>query len=572
MAKRRYFDDLPGVKAPRANFNLSHRVATTMSPGLLHPIDLVEVLPGDTWTVDSAQLVKLSVPFVRPIMDDVYLDTYSFFIPLRLCYNQLEDVFGNSNPSSYTETELASIPKFQAVANMPTPPGVHFENVPETGTVYDYLGMPTQTVLKDIVSDAGNAMDAYYSPLPARAFALVWNEYFRNQQVDQEVNVNLGSAVTASEKPNTDGWSPSNYGGELPPVRRYGDYFSTAMLAPQKGPAVKIPIAGTPLSTVNGVVVPSVSSYPYPIQLMSSTTDGATDGALYFSGSSKEIVKEVMGSLPSGETENFVNSNLVVGEPTDGTINALRTAFQLQKYLERDAFYGTRYREYLYASYGVVSQDARLQVPEFLGGTHNRLQISQIMSTANTDTVAQGQFSGQISSLSEKNLRFSKSIPEHGYILTVACIRYKHLYSQAVKKLWFRFDREDFYDKLFSNLGQKAIRYNELTGFDVGVSGSGLPRIFGYQENFAEYRTILDSVTGQMRPQSGNLGQYWSLADVYNKLPAVSDIAHEESNSFERVLTTLPEKQHPFIVDFNFRCSVARVVSPYSMPGFADHH
>ena len=332
MAKRkRNFDALPGVNRPRANFNLSHRVATTMRPGLLHPIDIVEVLAGDTWTVDSAQLVKLSVPFVRPIMDDVYLDTYSFFIPLRLCYNQLEDVFGDSSPSSYESRELASIPKFLASALMPTPPAVTFENVPETGTVYDYLGMPTKTVLEDMVVDSGNSVDSYYSPLPARALALVWNEYFRNQQVDQEVNVNLASAPSAGELPNTNAWGPTNYGGQLPPVRRYGDYFSTAMLAPQKGPAVKIPISGTPLSTVSGVVNPSVSSYPYPIQLMSGTTDGSTDGALYFSSSTREIVKEISGGNVPSSTESFVNSNLVVGEPTDGTINALRTAFQLQK-------------------------------------------------------------------------------------------------------------------------------------------------------------------------------------------------------------------------------------------------
>lgn len=557
--RRRHFDDLPGVKRPRANFNLSHRVATTMKPGLLHPIDIVEVLPGDTWTVDSASLTKLVVPLVRPIMDDVYLDTYSFFVPLRLCMSELEDVFGDSSPSAYESQELVKIPTFHAsVAKSGST-----QNIPASGTVYDYLGMVTDFVA------LGAEASADYSPLPARAFAIVWNEFFRNQQVDQEVNVNLASAVSAGELPNADAWSPTNYGGKLPPVRRYGDYFSTAMLAPQKGPAVKIPISGTPLSTVSGVVNPSVSSYPYPIQLMSGTTDGGTDGVLYFSSSAHEIVKPVIGGDLPATTENFVNSNLVVGEPIDGTINALRTAFQLQKYLERDAFYGSRYREYLYASYGVISQDSRVQVPEFLGGTHNRLQISQIMSTASTESVAQGQFSGQISSLSEKNLRFSKSIPEHGYIITVAAIRYKHLYSQAVSQLWFRTRREDFYDPLFSNLGQKSIGVKELIGLDQSMTS----KIFGYQENFAEYRTIFDRVSGQMRPADGNTGQYWSLADRFAGVPSLSDLVHEQTDSFDRVLTaTAASGVDPFVVDFNFRCSVARVVSPYSMPGFADHH
>ena len=561
MAKRRrHFDDLPGVKRPRANFDLSHRVATTMKPGLLHPIDWVEVLPGDTWTVDSVNLTKLVTPLVRPIMDDVYLDTYSFFVPLRLCMDKLEDVFGDSSPSAYESQDLEVIPTFQAQVTK----GGSTQNIPSLGTVYDYLGMITDSVaIKSVEASAD------YSVLPCRAFALVWNEFFRNQQVDQEVNVNKASAVSASELPNNNAWSPTNYGGQLPPVRRYGDYFSTCMLAPQKGPAVKIPIAGTPLSTVSGVVTPSVSSYPYPIRLMSGTTDGSTDGALYFSSSTCEIVKPVIGGDLPESTENFINSNLVVGEPTDGTINALRLAFQLQKYLERDAFYGSRYREYLYASYGVVSQDSRVQVPEFLGGTHNRLQISQIMSTAGTDSVAQGQFSGQISSLSEKNLKYSKSIPEHGYVITVAAIRYKHLYSQAVQPAWFRTRREHFYDPLFSNLGQQAIPVREIIGLDQSMTST----VFGYQENFAEYRTILDRVTGQMRPMDGNTGQYWSLADRFDGVPSLSDIVHEQTDSFDRVLTaTSTSGVDPFIVDFNFRCSTARVVSPYSMPGFADHH
>ena len=555
--KRRYFDDLPGVKAPRANFNLSHRVATTMKPGLLHPIKIVEVLPGDTWTVDSAQLVKLVTPFVRPIMDDVYLDTYSFFVPLRLCYDKLEDVFGDSAPSAYESPDLSVIPSFLMSFSQGVGTRV---NIPESGTVYDYLGAITDDVLFD--PSVGGNFNCTYSVLPARAFALVWNEFFRNQHIDQEVAVNLSGVASTAEKPNNNDWSPTNYGGKLPPVRRYGDYFSTCMLAPQKGPAVKIPIDGTP-------VVGSASLHDMNTFLKFGESDSGfyTDGLSYFK-SDGSVVCDTSVPLPSSYV-GVRSSNLVVGKSDDGTINALRTAFQLQKYLERDAFYGTRYREYIYASTGVHVPDQRVQVPEFLGGTHNRLQISQIMSTASTDKVPLGQFSGQISSLSEKNLRFSKSIPEHGYIITVAAIRYKHLYSQAVQKLWFRFRREDFYDKLFSNLGQKAIGLEELVG--INFEGDSR-RLLGYQENFAEYRTIFDAVTGQMRPMDGKTGQYWSLADRFANMPSLSDVVHEQTDSFDRVLAATTEPVDPFIVDFNFRCSVARVVSPYSMPGFADHH
>lgn len=557
MAKRRrYFDDLPGVKRPRANFDLSHRVATTMRPGLLHPIDVVEVLPGDTWTVDSASLIKSVVPLVRPIMDDVFLDTYSFFVPLRICFDGLEDVFGDSSPSAYTEPELDMIPNF-VVEYQSGPSGVTGVNLPSSGTVCDYLGMTPDLVG---ISPIDHTANAYYSVLPIRAFALIWNEFFRNQQIDQEVAVNLAGTTIVGERPNTNAWSPTNYAGQLPPVRRYGDYFSTAMLAPQKGPAVKIPIKGTPIDTVH-----SANRFGSGVGMVLTTSTGGISGNLRVNNGALAVEA---GSAASGN--GIYGSNLVLGESSDGTINALRTAFQLQKYLERDAFYGSRYREYLYASYGVISQDARVQVPEFLGGTHNRLNIAQIMSTAATDQIAQGQFSGQISSLSDKRLKFSKSVPEHGYIITVACIRYKHLYSQAVQKLWFRQKREDFYDPLFSNLGQMAIYTRELFGGDPTDNPN--PTILGYQENFAEYRTILDRVTGQMRPTDGNTGQYWSLADRFDGVPSLSDLVHEQTDSFDRVFAALPENVHPFVVDFNFRCSVARVVSPYSMPGFADHH
>jgi hypothetical protein len=466
---------------------------------------------------------------------------FDFF---RLCYDRLEDVFGDSAPSAYESSDLAVIPSFSITKDA----SGSTSNLPPSGSVYDYLGAITDSVAlgsQDLVQG--------YSPLPARAFALIWNEFFRNQQIDQEVNVNLSGSVSSSELPNFDSWSPTNYSGQLPPIRRYGDYFSTAMLAPQKGPAVKIPISGAPI--VSDVSMHDMGGR----QIRFGTSEnGVTQGGPVCVASDGQLGHSYGTDISDAY---FSYSNLVTDD--GGTINALRTAFQLQKYLERDAFYGSRYREYLYASYGIISQDARVQVPEFLGGTHNRLQISQIMSTASTDKVPLGQFSGQISSLSEKNLKFSKSIPEHGYIITVAAIRYKHLYSQAVQKLWFRFRREDFYDKLFSNLGQKGIGLEELVGLNTATSS--IPRLLGYQENFAEYRTIFDSVTGQMRPVDGNTGQYWSLADRFEGLPSLSDVVHEQTDSFDRVLTAATEPVDPFIVDFNFRCSVARVVSPLSL-------
>uniref|UniRef100_A0AAU8AUH2 Major capsid protein n=1 Tax=Dulem virus 80 TaxID=3145791 RepID=A0AAU8AUH2_9VIRU len=553
---RRWFDDLPSVKRRRSNFDLSHRVATTMQVGKLTPIDVVEVLPGDTWTVTPASFTRLSRPLIRPIMDDVYLDSYSFFVPLRLCMSDFEQVFGDSSTTAYSSPDLKVIP---SIIYGNTQAGV----LAASGTVADYLGIPSsiaydQSGMVSFCSDI--------SILPFRAFALIWNEFFRDQNVDQETYVNLGNTPSNSERVNSDAWSPTNYFGKLPLVRRYGDLFSTALPGPQKGPSMKIPgIAGAPVYTTSNVQLTG-----YHNTLSFTRTNGgsqALSGPLGISNGRAAINESESGFDYSSLV--YPNNLAVLRANNDGTINALRTAFQLQKYLERDAIYGTRYREYLYAAYGVTSPDSRIQIPEFLAGAHNRMNIQQVPSTVSSGTVPQGTYAANIASLSEHSGGFSKSFTEHGYIVTVACVRYKHLYSQSISSLWRRLKREDFYDPLFANLGMQAVYVEDVYG--VALDTLQKP-VFGYQEAFANYRTILDRVSGQMRPDSGNLGQFWSLADKFAGPPSLIDLVHEDGTSFERVLSSSQSVEDPFVVDFNFKCSVARVVSPYSMPGYVDHH
>ncbi|UPW41829.1 major capsid protein [Peromfec virus RodF5_17] len=558
MARRsrsRTLDDVPAVHRRRSNFDLSHRVATTMKVGKLTPIDIVEVLPGDTWSVTPASLTRLSVPLVRPIMDDMFLDTYSFFVPLRLVFDETESVFGDSSPSAYDTPDLATFPLASTVDS---------DNTIAPGTVLDYLGLPSDISLPDEAVPVSGG----WSILPARAFALIWNEFFRSEQVDDPVYIYKENWMSDLELPNNGSWSPTNYTGQLPPVRRYGDLFSTCVVKPQKGPSVLVPgIAKAPISTVSNSVV--TGAHSSMIVRFSSSGNVPSQGLFAGTSSTGSLGLGSSGTTFSGN--GVYPSNLVIDDSNPGyTINALRTAFQLQKYLERDSIFGSRYREYLYASYGVTSPDSRLQLPEFLAGAHNRLNIAQIPSTSATTSDPLGQYGANINSLSEHSGRFSKSFTEHGYIITVGCIRYKHLYSQAVAPLFRRSSRTDFYDPLFANLGQQAIMTNSV----VGSADSGeTPTVFGYNEAFASYRTILDRVSGQMRPISGNIGQYWSLADKFTSIPSLADIIHENGDSFDRVLVAgSGSGVDPFIIDFNFRCSVARVVSPYSIPGYADHH
>lgn len=564
MSRRRHnrksFADLPGVYRPRRNFNLSHRVLTTMKVGQLTPIDIKEVLPGDTWTERHASLTRLTSSFIHPIMDNMFLDTYSFFVPLRLCQSNLEDVFGDSSPNAYSELDLAEI----AHLTQESDPGD-----PVAGSVADYMGLAPGSV--------GGV--PRISVLPFRAFALIWNEFFRNQAVDNEVNVSLGSVPSGNESFNGNAWSETNYMGMLPPVSRYKDYFSTALVAPQKGPAVTIPgVVGAPVVTSSTDTV--TGSHPGVRILNQVGTAPVVDPADVYAlgvaggdGSSSRFTYSTT-SL-SDQNGGLYFSNLETGSSDAGTINALRTAFQMQKYLERDAIYGSRYREYLYAAYGVYSPDARLQVPEFLSGAHNRIAVQQQVISANgtnpegssqTNGYLPGNVAGYTQSMSSKDGRFSKSFTEHGYIITVGCIRFKHLYSQAVSRLWTRTQREHFYDPLFANLGQQAIYKYELYG---GYSGNA--PVLGYQEAWADYRTVFDRTSGAARPDGTNgIGFYWSLADSFTAAPTLVDIIHENGSALQRVITVT--NIDPFIIDFAFQDSVARVVTAFSTPGYADHH
>lgn len=563
------FGQLPDVYRKRYPFPAHWRHSTTAPVGKLVPLPPKEVLPGSTWSINMSDLVQLSSTFIRPIMDDVYIDTYAFFVPLRILYDDFEKVFGNPSPSQYTSPSFALLPRMEGNEGS----GGFVLNVP-VGTVLDHLGLPTFADL------AGSQ----YSALPARANAFIWNEFFANQNVDQQVSFNK-DLDTDGENPNSLPWSPTNYTGQLPPVSRFMDYFSTLQLSPQKGPAVRIP--------------GFVSDFPVFATSSSNSLNNigvsATSLGFYNATPSIDVNNKALGLFGSGnsfvtkagtqETIQDSGARLIVNNlhafpnfQSDATISSLRTAFQIQKYYERDAVFGSRYREYLYASYGVTSDDASLQIPQFLAHGHHRLDITSVASTSDavsgdSQTYPVGQFAGS-SRTAGKQLSFTKSFTEHGYLFFCFAIRYKHLYSQGIDKLWKRYSRTDFYDPLFANISQQAVMLDELWG--EAVSGSTMPNDFvlGYQDAWSEYRTFQSSVSGQMRPNptSDGLGKYWSLADFYTAQPSLSDLIHETQEPWDRVLSVSTSVQDPFIIDFDFKGVVSMVVPYSSIPGYADHH
>lgn len=540
----------PDVKLARANFNLSHRVLTSLNPGVLVPLEFEEVIPGDSMNDASTHLVRVSSSFAKPFVGDVYLDTYKFFVPLRLVMKDLEKVFGQSGLTQWqrTEDQQQSIPVTLEASTV------------TKGSVADYLGLPV-----------GSALPEGLSVLPFRAFALIWNEWFRNQNVHDDVNVSDASTRQSYEKINSNAWSSSNYFGMLPPVNRYKDYFTSCLLAPQKG--VEFYLDGSQVDP-KFVTFGAVDDYVYrgsPVWL-------DANGNAVINGSPL-----VAGNDNNGEATYIDDGYSTPGNPAIvGIGNAMyhipsvsesRLAFQMQKYLEADALGGSRYREYILSHYGVDNGDARMQIPEFLAGAHNRINVQQVAATAQTEisgeTYPVGSLAGYSQTIGNKKAHYVKSITEHGYIFTVICVRQKHDYAQGIHKKWTRNVRTAFYDPKFAFLSFQPVYTSELYGFVPALKGT----VLGYQEPYGELRCGINQVTAGMRPTgSGSLGDTWSIADRFTGTPTLANLSDETMANLERVVTVDPTQEDMFIVDTWFDRSAVRIIPAYATPGLVDHH
>lgn len=535
----------PQVRMNRSKFDLSKGVKTTMSVGRLYPIDIQEVLPGDTFKNKTVCVARVTSSFFKPVMDNAFMDIYHFFVPYRLLYKDSERVFGNPNPSAYEDNDLSSFPSFGS------------QQTVVSGSIADYLGLPVGRIPGDI------------SVLPFRAFAKVYDQWFRNENVVDEVYIQSGAKV-ASENLNANDFAPNNYTGMPPYVGKKKDYFTSCLPSPQKGAPVSVSLSGnlpvTTSSPTSPLILQSVGDAMKQIAVTSPNTPISTD-------SSVDIIGNYLGSSTLGANTylTLANNQLQVdaSDINFANINDLRFAFQLQKMLERDALYGSRYNEYLLGHFGVTSPDARLQFTEYLGGARIPIGVQQVAQTSegteNSPLANLGAFS-----LSNGRSRYSKGFVEHGYILTVACIRTMHTYQQGINKMWSRLERNDFYDPLYATLGEQPVYKSEL--YAVGQN-SVKGDIFGYNEAWADYRYSPSRVSGQMRSGIVNTLDKWHFADYYSNAPTLTeDFTDETSLFFDRTVSVPSESQDNFICDFWFDTKATRVMPLYSIPGLIDHH
>lgn len=545
MARGHSLQNVPIPRFPRARFNLSHSVTTSMDVGTLYPIDWQEVVPGDVFKCRAFDVSRVTSSFLKPVMDNLFLDVYHFFVPHRIVYDDFEKVFGNPNPSAYTDNDLAEIPMISGSAI-------------QTGDIADYLGLPVGATVP---------ADNPVSVLPFRSFALIYDKYFRNENTTDEIYVQKGAAQT-SEQLNHNVFSPNNYTGKPPKVNKYKDYFTSCVPNPQKGAPVSFNIAGlAPVIPQNQQVpVQDTSSSPVTLRLYGGIQPPQL--LLGANGSGNFSTVNAPGASVIGSPVYPSNLFADLSESSAVTVDEMRLAFAYQKMLERDAIYGSRYNEYLYGHFGVHIPDAYIQFPQYLGGGRTPLNIVQV---AQTSQGTEESPLGNVGAYSWTNGRtgYSRKFSEHGIVMTVACLRYRHTYQQGIAKKWRRRVREDYYDPLFATIGQQPVYTTEL----YGMPSVNKDAVFGYREAWSELRSIPNTISGEMRSGATNSLDIWHFADNYSSAPTLSQSFTEETPAYvDRTLSVPSSSQDNFILNFFFDLSAVRKMPVYSMPSLIDHH
>lgn len=555
-----HFSLAPHVDISRSRFDRSASLKTSFNVGELIPFFIDEVLPGDTFSVDTSKVVRMQT-LLTPMMDNVYLDTYYFFVPNRLCWEHWKEFCGENTESAWIPQTEYSIPQITSPAS----------DGWSVGTLADYFGIPTGV--------SGLSVNA----LPFRAYALIVNEWFRDQNLCDPLVVPLDDSTVAGVNTATFVTDVAK-GGKPYIAAKYHDYFTSALPSPQKGPDVTIPSStsgefpvvtraqSVPLSELSvgmqlyglgwynssmGVHNRNVYSDTYNLEIVSRST---SDESFYSIGGSSE------GDTYQAPSNLWALSSGGIG----ATINQLRLAFQIQKYYEQLARGGSRYTEVVRSFFGVTSPDSRLQRPEYLGGNRVPITINQIIQQSGTESTGtpQGTVVGQ-SLTTDKHSDFTRSFTEHGYVIGLMVARYDHTYQQGLNRMWSRSDKFDFYWPVFANIGEQPIKNKEI--FAQGTDEDD--EVFGYQEAWADYRYKPNSVTGEMRSQYAQSLDVWHLADDYDALPRLGDswIAEDKAN-VDRVLAVTSSVSNQLFADIYVKNLVTRPMPMYSIPGLIDHH
>lgn len=540
----------------RSKFDRSFSLKTSFNVGDIVPFYVDEVLPGDTFDVKTSKVVRMQT-LITPIMDNIYLDTYYFFVPNRLVWEHWKQFNGENTESAWLPSTEYSIPQLTA------PSGGW-----SVGTIADYMGIPTGVANLSV------------SALPFRAYALICNEWFRDENLCDPLVVPTGDATVVGSNTVS---SVEDYAKGATPYKaaKYHDYFTSCLPAPQKGPDVMIGLSGEAnvfgngytLGWTNGTLTGGSRSgsalgdqnTKVGTLLSGSTTAGSTNEMPGGDG-------KLWGIVQKSQVENPAYSGLIadLSTATSATINQLRLAFQIQKLYEKDARGGTRYTEILKTHFGVTSPDSRLQRPEYLGGNRVPININQVVQNSATveGETPLGNVAGY-SVTSDTHSDFRQSFTEHGFVIGVMVARYDHTYQQGIERFWSRKTRFDYYWPVLANIGEQAVLNKEI--YAQGTVEDD--EVFGYQEAWGDYRYKPNRVTGEMRSQYAQSLDVWHLGDDYTKLPSLSaEWIVEDKTNVDRVLAVTSTNANQLFADLYINNQTTRPMPMYSIPGLVDHH
>lgn len=525
------FSMIPKASIPRSSFRIEKTHKTTFDAGWLVPVYVDEVLPGDAFSLKSTMFARLATPLF-PIMDNMHLSSFFFFVPNRLVWDNWQKFMGEQiDPGDSTD---------YLIPQQVSPAGGYAVN-----SLQDYMGLPT-------VGQVDAAGTITHSALWLRAYNLIWNEWFRDENLQDSLVVDRDDGPDA----------PGDY-----VLRRRGkrhDYFTSCLPWPQKGQSVSLPLGTQAPVFGNGANAISISQVGIPTPAKTVTLAGAN-------------VVGYTGAVPAGNPGAMFTPNTPIGlyadlsQATAATINQLRQSFQVQKLLERDARGGTRYTEIVRSHFGVISPDARLQRPEYLGGGRTPVSINPIAQTSATGIEGSTTPAGDLAAMGTlvaTGHGFTKAFTEHGMIIGLVSVQADLTYQQGLRKMWSRSTRYDFYFPAFAMLGEQAVLNKEIYARGLAQDNN----VFGYQERWAEYRYNPSLITGLFRSTAAGTLDPWHLAQRFTALPTLNTTFIEDRPPVERIVAVGAEANgQQFIMDSFWSCIAARPLPMYSVPGLIDH-
>jgi hypothetical protein len=532
------------MKASRTRFNRDQTILTTFDSGKLIPFYVDEVLPGDTFNVNTAAIVRMSTP-KYPVMDDAFIDFYYFYCPNRILWDNFKQFMGEVEQTPWMPKKDYKVPMIVINGKKENPE-------PYEGSILDYMGVPTK--IENIFK---------VNALPIRAYVKIWNEFFRDENVDNaatiktdDSNINYQDGKE-SESDIDQILLKAIGGGRCLPVNKFHDYFTSCLPYPQRGPAVTLPMEGNAPVFGYSVFQDNVKTTDKIILNQPWPANGTTD----FSNAEKAGKLTGKGTVEGGSyiAQAFLKADL--SNVTAATINDLRKAVAVQQYYEALARGGSRYREQVQALWNVTISDKTVQIPEYLGGGRYHININQIVQTAENDKSPLGE-TGAMSVTPINESSFTKSFEEHGFVIGVCCVRHNRSYQQGLERFWSREDRLDYYVPQFANLGEQPVKKKEimLTGTTADEE------TFGYQEAWADYRMKPNRVSGLMRSNATGTLDFWHYADNYSTVPTLSQGWMQEGKT-EIARTLVVQNEPQFFGAIRVANKTTRRMPLYSVPG-----